>query len=214
MVVLSTAGVECRGLSIVCLSAVRLSALGWRTFAKRRPCLVSTRHLALAFRVPRYTPTSCFETLPFHEGLTPTDTAHKRIEPLLHGAISLAELLPAVRAHAEVVDIAATRRVDLRDAWLNPPEWTGRVPEVVPLGMFASPYQDRMVAKPGHAFELAKRTLTNLYNARPTWLASAHAALDAAVTGAYSWADYSPTMPDGEILRRLLALNLARAARG
>ena len=34
---------------------------------------------------------------------------------------------------------------------------------------------------------LRKRTLTNLYNARPQWLADAHAALDAAVAGAYGW---------------------------
>ena len=46
---------------------------------------------------------------------------------------------------------------------------------------------------------VAKRTLTNLYNARPTWLANAHATLDAAVL-------------DAEILAHLLALNLERAA--
>ena len=32
---------------------------------------------------------------------------------------------------------------------------------------------------------LKKRTLTTLYNARPQWLADAHAALDAAVTAEY-----------------------------
>jgi hypothetical protein len=57
------------------------------------------------------------------------------------------------------------------------------------------------------------RTLTNLYNARPAWLDNAHKTLDAAVAAAYGWADYSPAMPDEEILRRLLALNLERAAR-
>ena len=60
--------------------------------------------------------------------------------------------------------------------------------------------------------ELKKRTLTNLYNQRPAWLDDAHAALDSAVAAAYGWADYSPTMTDNEILARLLALNLARAA--
>jgi len=56
--------------------------------------------------------------------------------------------------------------------------------------------------------ELKKRTLTNLYNERPTWLANAHAALDAAVLAAYDWpADISAP----EILSRLLALNLERA---
>lgn len=36
--------------------------------------------------------------------------------------------------------------------------------------------------------------------------------LDAAVAAAYGWADYTPAMPDEEILKRLLALNLARSA--
>jgi hypothetical protein len=30
----------------------------------------------------------------------------------------------------------------------------------------------------------------------------------------YSWANYTPDMPDEEILRRLLALNLERTAQG
>ena len=59
------------------------------------------------------------------------------------------------------------------------------------------------------ANELARRTLTNLYNQRPAWLADAHALLDAAVLGAYGW----PTdITDAELLARLLELNLARAA--
>jgi len=58
---------------------------------------------------------------------------------------------------------------------------------------------------------LARRTLTNLYNQRPARLTQAHEALDAAVAAAYGWADYTPAMPDDEILRRLLALNLVRA---
>ena len=60
--------------------------------------------------------------------------------------------------------------------------------------------------------ELKKRTLTNLYNQRPVWLADAHAALDAAVAAAYGWMDYADTMPDNEIVARLLALNGERAA--
>ena len=71
----------------------------------------------------------------------------------------------------------------------------------------------RPVAKPGHEAELKKRTLTNLYNQRPAWLDNAHKELDAAVAAAYGWADYTPEMRDEEILRRLLALNLERAAR-
>jgi len=56
---------------------------------------------------------------------------------------------------------AARELVRLRDGWLDPP---GLDP-----------------------VELGKRTLTNLYNARPTWLAHAHAALDTAVLAAYGW---------------------------
>lgn len=123
-----------------------------------------------------------------------------------------AGLPPAVRPQAEAIARAAARLVALRDAWLNPPEWTERVPEVVPLGMTVSPYPDRIVARPGFEKELAKRTLTNLYNIRPAWLAQAHAALDAAVAAAYGWADWTPELPDDEILRRLLALNRERAA--
>ena len=54
------------------------------------------------------------------------------------------------------------------------------------------------------------RTLTNLYNQRPTWLDNAHRTLDAAVSEAYGW---PPDLADAEILERLLALNLKRAAR-
>ncbi len=160
---------------------------------------------------PRYTPTTCFETFPFPAGLTPADTAHQRTEALADGALVPAGLPPAVRVHAEAIAQAAQRLVALRDAWLNPPEWTQRVPEVVPLGMATSPYPDRVVARPGHEADLAKRTLTNLYNQRPAWLAQAHAALDRAVAAAYGWPDDPATLADDEILRRLLALNLARS---
>ncbi|MCA0325443.1 MAG: class I SAM-dependent DNA methyltransferase [Proteobacteria bacterium] len=122
----------------------------------------------------------------------------------------------AVRTHAIAIAEAAHRLDSLRQAWLNPPEWTVRVPEVVPLGLTESPYPDRIEPRPGlsetDAKALQKRTLTNLYNQRPAWLAQAHAQLDAAVAAAYGWADYTPEMQGDEILRRLLALNLARAA--
>ncbi|WP_287364466.1 hypothetical protein [Thauera sp.] len=70
---------------------------------------------------------------------------------------------------------------------------------------------DRIIPKPGHEAELKKRTLTNLYNQRPAWLDTAHKALDSAVAAAYGWTDYTPEMPDDEILRRLLSLNLQRS---
>ena len=59
------------------------------------------------------------------------------------------------------------------------------------------------------AAKLKKRTLTNLYNERPAWLDLAHKKLDAAVAAAYNW---SADLSDEQILERLLALNLQRAA--
>ena len=116
-----------------------------------------------------------------------------------------------LRTHAEAIARAAKRLNDLREAWLNPPEWTQKLPEVIPLGMQTSPYPDRIVAKPGHEKDLAERTLTRLYNQRPAWLHAAHQSLDEAVAAAYGWTDYLAEMPDEEILKRLLALNLARS---
>ena len=150
---------------------------------------------------PRYTPTTTFETFPFPAGLTPRDTAPKAGQatpPCMAGDIL-----------AENIAAAARRLNELREAWLNPPEWVDWVitPEEEKAG-----FPKRPVAKPGHEADLKKRTLTNLYNARPAWLDMAHKALDQAVAAAYDWPDYSADMPDEEILRRLLALNLERAA--
>jgi type II restriction/modification system DNA methylase subunit YeeA len=85
---------------------------------------------------------------------------------------------PLVEAIAE----AARELVRQRDNWLNPPN--------------ASPEA------------LAKLTLTNLYNKRPTWLENVHRKLDEAVFAAYGW---PATLTDDELLRRLLALNQARS---
>ncbi|MDO8457088.1 MAG: hypothetical protein Q7T07_09275 [Burkholderiaceae bacterium] len=156
---------------------------------------------------PRYTPTTCFETFPFPAGLTPQDTASQQTRRLASGAV-----VPDVPSKAaETIAEAAHKLTTLRDNWLNPPDWTQRLPEVVPLGMSTSPYPDRIVPKHGHEKELSERTLTKLYNARPAWLSAAHAALDAAVATAYGWTDYTPDMPDETILQRLLALNVARS---
>jgi hypothetical protein len=68
----------------------------------------------------------------------------------------------------------------------------------------------RVVANdPECAKLLAGRTLTNLYNQRPTWLDLAHRKLDEAVFAAYGW---EPHLSDDDILARLLALNLSRKA--
>jgi type II restriction/modification system DNA methylase subunit YeeA len=99
---------------------------------------------------------------------------------------------------------AARRLNALRENWLNPPDLVRREPEVVPG------YPDRILPVSDKAAkELKTRTLTNLYNQRPAWLDNAHRALDEAVAAAYGWpADLS----EDEILKRLLDLNLARAA--
>jgi type II restriction/modification system DNA methylase subunit YeeA len=92
---------------------------------------------------------------------------------------------PIVKAIAA----AARNLVQLRDNWLNP----------TPL-----PTED----------ELKNRTLTKLYNERPTWLANAHRTLDEAVFAAYGWPLEldGKALTDQEILARLLALNHQRAA--
>ena len=92
---------------------------------------------------------------------------------------------------------------ELRNNWLNPADFVRRVPEVVPG------YPDRVLpVDKAAAAVLKKRTLTNLYNERPAWLANAHRELDEAVAAAYGW----PTdLSDDDILARFLALNLGRA---
>jgi type II restriction/modification system DNA methylase subunit YeeA len=138
---------------------------------------------------PRYTPTTTFETFPFPEGLTPN--------------IPAANYADDPRA---VAIATAARELDrLRNAWLNPPDLIKIVPEVVPG------FPDRILpANPAAEKELKKRTLTNLYNERPTWLANAHRDLDAAVAAAYGW----PTdIGEEDALARLLELNRARSAK-
>ena len=51
--------------------------------------------------------------------------------------------------------------------------------------------------------------LYRLYNERPAWLDLAHKKLDAAVAAAYGW---PADLTDDQILEKLLALNLERAA--
>ena len=134
---------------------------------------------------PRYTPSTTFDTFPFPPDLTPnTPTAVYADDP-----------------RAAAIADAAQRLVELRDRWLNPPEWVEWLDEPVPG------YPPRPVPRDeAAATALKTRTLTSLYNARPTWLADAHAVLDAAVATAYGWpADIS----DDDALAELLALNLA-----
>ena len=132
---------------------------------------------------PRYTPSTTFETFPFPADLTPdVPAASYAAEPR---AVAIAE--------------AARRLVELRDRWLNPPEWADWVDEPAPGYPRRPVPRDEAAAK-----ALRNRTLTNLYNDRPQWLADAHATLDAAVATAYGW----PTdISDDDALLKLLELN-------
>jgi type II restriction/modification system DNA methylase subunit YeeA len=136
---------------------------------------------------PIYTQGSTFETFPFPEGLTPNIPAKEY------------ESDPRAQAIAK-----ATKRLDeLRNAWLNPPDLVKIEPEVVPG------YPDRILPKDAQAaVTLKTRTLTNLYNQRPQWLADAHRDLDAAVAEAYGWPS---DISEEDVLAKLLALNLSRA---
>ncbi|HVF48554.1 MAG TPA: DNA methyltransferase [Pyrinomonadaceae bacterium] len=143
----------------------------------------------------RYTPTTCFETFPFPES-----------------------------SQESLIAEAARELDELRQRWLNPPEWTRE--EVLEFsGSVDGPWAryvhgagadgvgtvryPRVVARDeAAAAQLAKRTLTNLYNQRPTWLDLAHRKLDEAVCAAYGW---QSSLSDEEILARLLELNLQRA---
>jgi type II restriction/modification system DNA methylase subunit YeeA len=137
---------------------------------------------------PRYTPSTTFETFPFPDGLSPD--------------IPSADYIGNPKAQAIA---RAARELDkLRENWLNPPDLVKRVPEVVPG------YPDRILpVSESAAKTLKKRTLTNLYNERPTWLENAHRELDEAVAAAYGW---SADLSDDEVLGRLLELNRQRAA--
>ncbi|MFA6015042.1 MAG: hypothetical protein WC742_08225 [Gallionellaceae bacterium] len=66
----------------------------------------------------------------------------------------------------------------------------------------------------GFEYKAARRNLGEALKQLMTYalaLDNPHKMLDAAVAKAYGWNDYTSEMSDEEILRRLLALNLARS---
>lgn len=134
---------------------------------------------------PTYNAHSVFETFPFPEGLTPNIPAQNYAD----------------NPHAQAIATTAQKLNELRENWLNPPEWVKKIPEVV------AGYPDRLIPIDIHATELKKRTLTNLYNQKPHWLINAHRKLDEAVAAAYGWKN---DLTDDEMLRNLLELNLKR----
>ena len=117
----------------------------------------------------RYTPTTCFETFPF-----PWPPGRE----------------PSGDSRLEAVAAAARELDDLRERWLNPPEWVREEMLEFP-GSVDGPWSrwihdanqsgigtarwPRLVPRDAEcAARLKKRTLTNLYNQRPTWLDLAH----------------------------------------
>jgi hypothetical protein len=138
---------------------------------------------------PSYTPTTTFETFPF-----PWAPAKE----------------PKDDASVQAIAAAAKELVELRDRWLTPslpsPREASRRGKSdwgsSDLGEVAAQYPQ------GEGRRGVKHTLTNLYNALPTWLDLAHKKLDEAVFAAYGW---PKDLSDEEILEKLLALNLERA---
>ena len=141
---------------------------------------------------PRYTPTTTFETFPFPWPLDTPDEA----------------LTAQQRGQRDAIGAAARALDEARRRWLNPPELVREEPDVLP-----SLPPRLLPAGEDAERELRRRTLTNLYNARPAWLANLHAALDTAVFAAYGWPEsVSPSeLGEEELLERLLAVNLGRA---
>ncbi|HKM54701.1 MAG TPA: hypothetical protein VJY33_14930 [Isosphaeraceae bacterium] len=145
----------------------------------------------------RYTPKACFETFPFPD---PTEAqkaeiaeSARRLDEMRNNSLRPAGLL-----RHEMAEFSGS---------IDGP-WSRYVHDPDERGIGTVRYP-RMVPKDAHVFDLAKRTLTNLYNERPTWLDLAHKALDEAVFDAYGW---DPLMTDEQILAALLELNLERSA--
>jgi hypothetical protein len=89
-----------------------------------------------------------------------------------------------------------------RERWLNPPEWIEPLAakidaadtfDDVPPEARALVRQSAIMATAAKDSRLKNRTLTNLYNERPTWLKLSHKELDRAVLAAYAATD-----PDGK----------------
>jgi hypothetical protein len=135
----------------------------------------------------RYTPTSTFETFPF-PWAPGQEPAHD----------------PRVQAIAQ----AAKELVEQRERWLAPSALTGTSPKYAD-GESSRQTDNAYLGEDGRG-QGSKRTLTNLYNQRPTWLELAHQKLDRAVFAAYGW---KSDLSDEEILEKLLALNLARSGK-
>ena len=186
-----------------------------------------------------YNPTECFETFPFPfpDDLARMEDDPAQLVAKYRAAHYHTDQSNVLREdpppttpdeHRAAIAAAAKELNEWRERWLNPPEWTQTHTLTFP-GSAAGPWA-RYIAPQSVdpqtgigtvryprleprdadcAAKLKRRTLTNLNNERPAWLALAHEKLDTAVAAAYGW---PTTMSDDQILENLLALNLARAA--
>ncbi|MBU0719528.1 MAG: transposase [Planctomycetes bacterium] len=201
----------------------------------------------------RYTPTTCFETfpLPWSPGKEPCPSpgvhaGWNEQPPAMNGGARAQNA--AVQVH-EHISTAARLLNEQRERWLNPPEWIEPIAKAVDADDDFSDVpeearglirQSAIMARAAKDARLKTRTLTNLYNERPTWLKLAHERLDRAVLAAYAatdpegewsedwaqvWVDSGAGQPlpngpdlaelrketDQRVLANLLRLNLARA---
>jgi hypothetical protein len=85
-----------------------------------------------------------------------------------------------------------------RERWLNPPEWLDPLAAAidaaddfadVPADARPLVRRSAIMAAAAKDSRLKNRTLTKLYNERPTWLRMAHEQLDGAVLAAYAATD-------------------------
>jgi hypothetical protein len=168
----------------------------------------------------RYTPTTCFETFPFP---TPTPEQADAIAEVARELDTLRNnwLNPPEWTREEVLEFPGAI-IGPWARYIEPPPtppWQGgefkRCSPPLGRGVGGGDNEvgtvryPRLVPKDADcAAQLSKRTLTNLYNQRSTWLDLAHRKLDKAVFAAYGW---DAGMSDGGILERLLKLNLAQS---
>ena len=166
---------------------------------------------------PRYTPTTCFETFPFPQPIPEQEAAiaaaAKELNDLRENWLN-----PREWTVERILEFPGTVGGPWDRYIVRPGSQDSGTPTAGHPVHPVDPVKNRigLVRYPrleprdaDCAAKLKKRTLTNLYNERPAWLHLAHQKLDAAVAAAYHW---PPDLTDDQILEKLLALNLERAA--
>jgi methylase of polypeptide subunit release factors len=184
----------------------------------------------------RYTPTTCFETFPFPrqseeqshaiaEAACELNALRERwLNPPEWTMTQMLEFPAAIDgpwcrfiASSEMSDASRVREAeegwtprDLYDAEhsVRLASEAARAAALQTQGIGMARYPRLVALDIECSARLKDRTLTKLYNERPTWLDLAHRKLDAAVAAAYGW---PADLTDDAMLERLLALNLERS---